>query len=138
MVRMRALILLALSGAFLMVGQTPAAKVAGMVTHRQRIALPPAAIVEVTLQDVSRADAPAVVLVRQTIELEGRQVPVPFEISYDPAKIGERSRYTVAARITVEGKLIFISDTIHPVITRGAARMVEIVVVPAGGARGKK
>lgn len=121
-----------------MVGQTPAAKVAGMVTHRQRIALPPAAIVEVTLQDVSRADAPAVVLGRQTIELEGRQVPVPFEISYDPAKIEVRSRYTVAARITVEGKLIFISDTIHPVITRGAARMVEIVVVPAGGARGKK
>lgn len=121
-----------------MMGQTPTAKVTGTVTHRQRIALPPAAVVEVTLQDVSRADAPAVVLGRQAIELKGRQAPVPFEISYDPAKIEERHNYSVAARISVEGKLIFISDTRHPVITRGAPHVVEIVVVPAGGAGGRK
>ncbi|MDQ3175872.1 MAG: YbaY family lipoprotein, partial [Acidobacteriota bacterium] len=38
------------------------ATVTGTVTYRQRIAMPPGAVVEVSLLDVSRADAPAVVL----------------------------------------------------------------------------
>ncbi|HEY3441692.1 MAG TPA: YbaY family lipoprotein [Paludibaculum sp.] len=133
---MRSLILTALSSALLLIGQAPAAKVTGTATHRQRIVLPPAAV-EVKPQDVSRADAPAGVLGKQLIELMGRQAPVPFEITHDPAKIEERLSYSVAARITVDGRPVFISDTVQPVITRGAAREVEIVVVPVGGTRGK-
>jgi len=128
----------ALSSALMVLGQAPPAKVTGTVTYRQRMALPENAVVEVTLRDVSRADAPAVEIGKQVIELKGRQVPVPFEISYDPAKIDERFSYSVAARITVEGRLVFISDTNHAVITRGNPNQVTIVVVPVGGAGGKK
>ena len=40
----------------------PLALLMGTVTYLQRIALPPTAVVEVQLQDVSLADAPATVI----------------------------------------------------------------------------
>lgn len=107
------------------------ATVSGVVTYLERRALPPEAVVIVRLQDISRADAPAVLLAEQRIELDGRQVPVPFEIGYDPAAIDGRMSYSVSARIELAGKLLMISDTVHPVITRGAPTAdVEVRVVP--------
>jgi uncharacterized lipoprotein YbaY len=47
-----------------------------------------------------------------------RQVPVPFELAYDPAKIDPRFRYTVAARILVNGELRWISQESYPVLTQ--------------------
>ena len=62
----------------------------GTAGYRERIALPPTALVRVQLVDVSRADAAAVVLGEQVIEAGGRQPPFAFEIRYDPAKIDQR------------------------------------------------
>ena len=104
------------------------AKVTGTVTYRERMALPPNAVVQVSLQDISRADAPAVVLGEQTITTGGAQVPIPFEIAYDPAAIDQRMTYSVRARITVDGQLLFTSTTATLVITRGNPSDVEIVV----------
>jgi uncharacterized lipoprotein YbaY len=105
------------------------ARVTGTETYRERIALPPNAVVHVSLQDVSRADAPAVVLGEQMIETQGRQVPIPYEIPYDPAAIDQRFTYSVRARITVGGQLMFTSTTATLVITRGNPTTdVEIVV----------
>src|SRR5882672_8263188 len=50
--------------------------IVGTVLYRERIALPPDAKVEVRLEDVSRADALADVIAKQTVETNGRQVPV--------------------------------------------------------------
>lgn len=109
----------------------PTGRLEGVVTYRQRIALPPNAVVEVQLQDISRADAAATVLASQTIETQGKQVPIPFVLEYDPAEINPVMTYAVSARITVDGKLTWISTTIHPVLTRGApTNNVEIVVEP--------
>jgi uncharacterized lipoprotein YbaY len=105
------------------------ARVTGTVTYRERIALPPSAVVQVSLQDVSRADAPATILGEQTIETAGRQVPIPFEIAYDPAAIDPRFRYAVRARITVDGQLMFTSTVANLVITSGnPSSDVEIVM----------
>lgn len=57
-------------------------------------------------------------------------MPIPFEIFYDPALIDPRLTYSVSARILRGDKLLFISDTVHPVITRGHPDTVEIVVRP--------
>ena len=101
----------------------------GTVAYRQRIALPPNAIIEVSLQDVSKMDAPAEVLDSVQIPSAGRQVPIPFTLHYDPAQIDERYTYTVSARITVDGVLTWISTTQNPVLTRGAPTdNVEIIV----------
>lgn len=104
------------------------ATVTGTVAYRQRIALPPNAVVEVTLQDTSRADAPALVLDRQTIPTNGKQVPIPFTLTYDPTTINPTHTYTVAARILVNGQLQWINTTSYPVITRDNPSNVAIMV----------
>ncbi len=106
--------------------------VTGSVTYRERIALPPGATVTVRLQDVSRADAPAEVLAEQVI-VPTTQVPIPFALTYDPARIDARHRYSVGVRIEVDGKLWFVSDTHNGVLTQGAPTEVEVVVRRVAG-----
>jgi len=104
--------------------------ITGTVTYRNRSALPPTAVIEVTLADISLADAPAKVISTQRIEANGKQVPFPYELRYDPAQIDPRLTYAVSARITEGEKLLFISDTVYPVLTRGAPMTgVDILVV---------
>lgn len=95
---------------------TPAGKVSldGEVFYLQRIALPPSATLSVSLQDVSLADAPAVVLDEQKGPVKG-QVPLPFHLSYDPAQVKPGHRYSVSARIEVNGELMFITTENHAV-----------------------
>lgn len=86
----------------------------GEVFYLQRIALPPSATLSVSLQDVSLADAPAVILDEQKGPVKG-QVPLPFHLSYDPAQVKPGHRYSVSARIEVDGKLMFITTEHHAV-----------------------
>jgi putative lipoprotein len=91
--------------------------VSGTVGYMPRIALLSGAEVWVELADVSRADAPAKVIAAQLIIANGRQVPFEFALSYENASIDPRGRYTVSARILVDGALRWTSDTAYPVIT---------------------
>ncbi|CAH0185987.1 hypothetical protein BJN42_07250 [Pseudomonas koreensis] len=95
---------------------TPAGKASldGEVFYLQRIALPPSATLSVSLQDVSLADAPAVVLDQQKGPIKG-QVPLPFHLSYDPAQVKPGHRYSISARIEVNGELMFITTENHAV-----------------------
>ena len=60
----------------------------GTVAYRERIALPPDAVLTVRLLDVSRADAASVTLGETRVETDGRQVPLPFTVRYDGAGPG--------------------------------------------------
>jgi uncharacterized lipoprotein YbaY len=106
------------------------AAVTGTVTYRQRMALSPNAVVEVKLLDVSRADAPAVTIAQQTIRPAGRQVPIKFEIQYDPGHIDQRHRYTIQPRILKDGQLQFINTKAYPVITGGNPNTIAVIVKP--------
>jgi putative lipoprotein len=86
----------------------------GEVFYLQRIALPPTATLTVSLQDVSLADAAAVVIDEQRGPVEG-QVPLPFKLSYDPAQVKPGHRYALSARIEVDGQLMFITTEQHTV-----------------------
>jgi putative lipoprotein len=94
----------------------PAAKASldGEVFYLQRIALPPTAVLSVSLQDITLADAPAKVIDEQRGPVKG-QVPLPFHLSYDPQKIEPNHRYSINARIEVDGKLLFITTENHAV-----------------------
>lgn len=100
--------------------------ISGSVTYRARSALPPDAILVVKVQDTGRAGAPALVLAEQRIELGGQQVPIPFNMLVDRDLIGKKARLTVAARIQSGGKLLFISDTVHPALADGQPRHVDM------------
>jgi putative lipoprotein len=58
-------------------GGAEAARVTGSVTYRERIALPPTAVVKARLVDVSRADAPAELLAEHAIVV--RRVAAPAQ-----------------------------------------------------------
>lgn len=103
-------------------------RVTGSVAHRERIALPPSAVVEVRLEDVSRADAPAGLLGEQRIELAGRQVPIPFSVEYDPDLVDQRGRYALRATILVDGERLFTSTQAYLVLTGGHPDHADIVV----------
>jgi putative lipoprotein len=120
-------------------GAAPAS-VVGTVGYRHRIALPADAVVTVSLQDTTLADAPARTIGETTIETKGAQVPIPFRIDYDPAGIDPSHVYSLRATITAGGGLLFTSTTPYPVLTRGAGNEAAIIVymlLPAGTAKGK-
>jgi putative lipoprotein len=102
-------------------------KIQGSVTYLERIALPPNAQLEIVLADVSLADAPYKAIAEKKINPTG-QVPIQFELNYDPKKITMNHTYAVMARITDEGKLLFINDQSYQVITRGQPNTVTMVL----------
>jgi putative lipoprotein len=109
---------------------------AGTVTYRERMALPADATIEVRLEDVSRADAPATVLAEQRTAAEGRQVPIPFELRYAADRIEANGRYGLRAQVrTSGGELMFTTTSHHAVLRDGAAPpgVIEIVVQRAQG-----
>jgi putative lipoprotein len=83
--------------------------ISGEVWYRERIALPPGAEVLVTLEDQSRADAPATVLTDYTYVVNEEQQPFPFRLVYNPEAIDERMTYGLRARIEQDGQLMFTS-----------------------------
>ncbi|MEN2394663.1 YbaY family lipoprotein [Pseudomonas halotolerans] len=92
----------------------PTKSLNGEVFYLQRIALPATAILTVSLQDVSLADAPAAILDQQSGPIKG-QVPLPFKLSYDQSQVKPGHRYAVSARIEVDGQLMFITTEQHSV-----------------------
>ena len=104
--------------------------VTGTITYRNRMALPPTAVVRVVLQNVSLQDVAATVLDSVTIRPNGRQVPFAFALRYDPARIEPGNTYTVQARITDGGRLLYLNDEAYPVITGSHPKRVELVLRP--------
>jgi putative lipoprotein len=103
----------------------------GTVSYRERIAMPPDAVLVVELRDVSLADAPANLLAEQKIKFQGRQVPVPFELTFDPSKINPKHAYAVSGRILVGDQPRFVSNSPRPALTRNSPTHVELVLVAA-------
>jgi putative lipoprotein len=107
-------------------GQT-SGQLKGEATYRERMALPPNAIFEATLEDVSRAGGRAEVIGSARIE-QPSNPPIPFDIAYDPSRIEPRHSYTVRARILVDGKLLFTTDQHYPVLTGGHGDQVSLLL----------
>jgi putative lipoprotein len=103
----------------------------GEVFYLQRMALPPTATLKVTLQDVTRADAPAQVLSSQNGPIKG-QVPLPFHLTYDQKQVQPGHTYAVSARIEVDGELLMISTERYTVdLTLDEKPPVKIRLSPA-------
>ena len=102
--------------------------VTGTVTYRERIALPPDAVVLVQLRDVSLMDVAAKLVSEQIIKPE-HSVPIPFSLPYAAEDIDERMTYSVFASIRSGGRLLFITDRSYQVLTRGKSDHVELILV---------
>nr|WP_289846703.1 YbaY family lipoprotein [Pacificibacter marinus] len=109
-------------------GIAVAETVTGTATFRERIMPPADARLVVTLSDIFRADAPADELGRIEIENAGGP-PYAFEIKYDASEIEENHSYAVRATLWAGDHMMFTTDTVAPVITRGAPDEVHLILV---------
>ena len=100
----------------------------GTATYRERMALPPDAIFEATLEDVSRADAPAITLGQARME-QPSNPPIHFTIQYDPAQVQPNHIYAVRARISEGGRLLFATDQRYQVLTQGHGSEIGVMML---------
>ena len=114
--------------AALAVSTASAGTLQGTAAYRERMMLPPDAVFEAQLQDVARADAPARVVGRARLDPAG-QPPFRFRIDYDDAAITPRGRYTVRGAVTHQGRLLYTTDRMHPVLD-GRDAPLELMLVP--------
>lgn len=104
----------------------------GTVFYRERMALPPGAVLELRLLDVSRADAPSRTLAETRIVAPRN--PAPFALRFDRGLLKPRRSYALQARIVDGEQLLFINTTRHSVTPRGPDRIdirVERAMAPA-------
>lgn len=94
----------------------------GDVVYRERMALPPDARVTVQLLDVSLADAPSQTIAETRFRPRG-QVPIPYSLRFDAAKLKPRHSYALRATISVGDRLWFTSTSRHAVEIGGPDRI---------------
>jgi putative lipoprotein len=110
--------------------QTTAAQpsVSGTIVYRERMALPPDAAIEVKLQDVSGTGGTANTIAESVFATGGKQVPISFQLSYNPSDINPAHKYQVQANIRVHGKLLFTGVIPYLVITQGNPSQVALLL----------
>lgn len=103
------------------------ASVRGTASYRERVVLPVNAVLEVSLEDISRTRGPTALVARVRNEQPGNP-PIPFLIAYDPAQIIPNRSYTVRARILVADRVWFATDQNYPVLTGGRGSDVQLIL----------
>ncbi len=93
----------------------------GALSYRARIALPPDTLAIVELKDTSVADGH--VVAEQRMELKGKQVPVPFELDVDRAKLADGKQYSVRGAFYGRGRATWVSD---PVVVQLKAGAIDV------------
>ncbi len=95
------------------------------VIYLDRRMLPPNAVLEVTLEDISKADAIADVISAHSLTDIGTP-PYAVNIEYDASKITDRRRYSLRATIKVADKLVFTSTTSIDPFAEDQSNPIEI------------
>lgn len=129
-------VLLVAIGVLLLAGcsSSSEAAVTGTVAFQELTPLRPDTVVMVLIRDMSKIDTHATVIGDQLISVGDKKAPFAYEVPYTADKIDESHSYSVFARVQDSaGKLLYVSNTLNPVITQGNPTTdVEIVVVPVG------
>lgn len=112
-------------------------KITGTIAYRDRRRLPNGAVATVELREMLRAGAPMVPIARQTVS-DVRNVPISFNIEYDPTQIDPRRTYLLHATITADGHTLYTTKQNYTVLTGNRPRNVAMVVdaVPTSGSGG--
>jgi putative lipoprotein len=106
--------------------------VTGTVVAEGNPTPPEGAMLEVRVEDVSLADAPATQVGGQIQEISS--FPADFEAPYDAQLIDPKNTYGLTVRVTdASGSLLYINTQAINVLTQGyPARDVEVLVEPVG------
>lgn len=98
-------------------------EISGTVTYRERIALPPDAVLEIRIQD--RAGD----VLADTSFQPRAQVPITFAVEIPTARIDTSRAYALSARLEAsEGRMAWETPSPEMVLTQGAPRQVDLVL----------
>lgn len=103
------------------------ATVNGSVALRDPVALPPGTLLTVILEDVSRADVPAVMLAQTQLEVQA--APIAFSLVYPTSAVQPGSVYAARARLTLGERLLFTTTQRNEVDVLDPSP-IELVVDP--------
>ena len=85
----------------------------------------PGAVLTVEIKETSKMDVPNQIIAKQIITLnEGK--PTSVNLQFSPDAINPRNRYSVGARLEMDGKLIKINDSPVPIFGRDMERDVIV------------
>ena len=98
--------------------------ISGALTYRARIALPTDARAVVELKAGSADDAP--VAAEQRIDLKGRQVPIPFALVVDRARLADGTTYRVRGAVFIGARAVWVTD---PVVVDAKAPVLDLGLV---------
>ena len=103
--------------------------VRGELASKARVALPPDSQAIVELREVSRPDGR--VVAEQRFDLQGRQLPVPFELAVDRAKLASGERYAVRGAVRSGARPAWASeaiaiDTAQAAVDVGALDLAQV------------
>jgi len=106
---------------------------AGTATYAERLTLPQDAVLEVWIADETPM-ALIPILAEAAFLTDGKQVPLSFQLWYDPRRVDGTRRYTAHAVIRQDGQILYHTATAIPVLTQGNPTSVELVLTsPATG-----
>lgn len=103
--------------------------VSGTVWLRQKVALPPDAVLTVTLSDASLSDAPSKVIAQKAVRTEGKQAPFSFVLPFNPADVQPNARILLSAAISIDNKVVFVTDSVKPAVNQGGTK-IDLNLVP--------
>jgi putative lipoprotein len=98
----------------------------GEATYWARMMPPPNAVLVVTLEDVSRADAPPREIASAQMALKSGP-PYAWRMAYDKEAV-DGLRHVLRARILVDGKLFMSTDQSVPALSDDAAKLPNLLM----------
>jgi len=121
------------TGLLLSACATPPAEQPHTVTGSARfdgqVVLPPNAELEVSVADVSRADARATTLATFSGPANGPQ-PLRFSLPVDRKRVEERGSYSVRAEVLVDGKALYVTDSAYLVLGHSGTTHADVLLRP--------
>jgi len=106
----------------------PPGAVTGTVTYRERMALPASAELRLQLFDVTSPGPATTPVADTTVRAEGRPVPLPFVLRYDPKRIDPRHVYALRATLLIDNQPLFATRAVIKVITWDHPDRVDLVL----------
>ncbi|TVP92670.1 MAG: META domain-containing protein [Pseudomonadaceae bacterium] len=103
-------------------------RVSGSLLYRARIALAPDAVALIQLEGANEDDD--LVLAEQRIQLDGRQVPIDFELEVDAETLAQASGWRLQAVIEEAGRTRWLSESIPLDLADGDQALGEVELMP--------
>lgn len=107
----------------------PDARITGSAFSRTRIYIPPDAVFEAALMDVSNENEPPVALARQRIDPAG-QAPFDLNIPFESSQLKRNGKYVVQAQVSLYSQLLFYTPGAHPVLPDPAFYRTDVILEP--------